>query len=249
MGYIYRQDISIHALLTESDPPPNSPPFHLQQISIHALLTESDGMFGCQIWNMQNFNPRSPHGERHYTRPPGSGPGDQFQSTLSSRRATEGFLSNVQGHHISIHALLTESDDRPGPQKLPAQTFQSTLSSRRATFLDSLLPNPIVISIHALLTESDGGNQFVISDTPMISIHALLTESDASSVIAAPQRGQFQSTLSSRRATHGAHRQRQPVHYFNPRSPHGERPLWGWNSPCMSIFQSTLSSRRATVVE
>ena len=57
-----------------------------------------------------------------------------------------------------------------------------------------------LISIHALLTESDPGVDLV-GRHPEISIHALLTESDLDGQ---PREGnikQFQSTLSSRRAT------------------------------------------------
>ena len=101
--------ISIHALLTESDHiktcwrwvrtnfNPRSPHGERQpqmgheerdkHISIHALLTESDATSseGTSLWT--NFNPRSPHGERQRTfdRMPDF---VEFQSTLSSRRAT-----------------------------------------------------------------------------------------------------------------------------------------------------------------
>ena len=82
----------------------------LGPISIHALLTESDVCIIDHLFGKGDFNPRSPHGERH--------------------------LIAVQGHlvkGISIHALLTESDvffmDVPHFPKI----FQSTLSSRRAT--------------------------------------------------------------------------------------------------------------------
>ena len=56
-----------------------------------------------------NFNPRSPHGER-----PEAAIKDAlnitFQSTLSSRRATLDLIAVQQIKEISIHALLTESD-------------------------------------------------------------------------------------------------------------------------------------------
>ena len=57
-------------------------------ISIHALLTESDT--ACNVgWStrQQNFNPRSPHGERLELLEIKWELG-RFQSTLSSRRAT-----------------------------------------------------------------------------------------------------------------------------------------------------------------
>ena len=78
-----------------------------------------------------NFNPRSPHGERRFPKPIRF-PVSEFQSTLSSRRATRIHHGMLPGGDISIHALLTESDNFVG-----------------------YLPVLIGISIHALLTESD----------------------------------------------------------------------------------------------
>ena len=57
---------------------------------------------------------------------------------------------------------------------------------------------------------------------------------------------QFQSTLSSRRATACRNLPRRSVTHFNPRSPHGERRSLMLSSPGCGRFQSTLSSRRAT---
>ena len=59
--------------------------------------------------------------------------GQQFQSTLSLRRATDYFQFPSFHRWISIHALLAESDQRTLP----------------------LPPSPPQISIHALLAESD----------------------------------------------------------------------------------------------
>ena len=78
-----------------------------------------------------------------------------FQSTLSSRRATEGTIVIEDFSEISIHALLTESD----------QCFIQDLCIE-------------IISIHALLTESDFEASGVSFVSLQISIHALLTESD-----------------------------------------------------------------------
>ena len=174
---------------------------------------------------LTDFNPRSPHGERHFL----------GCSTSSSR-------------WISIHALLTESDRfsfcvllslrrnfnprSPHGERLwlvlhilHSGKFQSTLSSRRATALQILPLHALVISIHALLTESDLRGSRATRETPVfqstlssrratgdgelhprrcaISIHALLTESD-------DRKGEPKSTCCN----------------FNPRSPHGERPLF-----------------------
>ena len=83
---VLRVNISIHALLAESD---NARPDIRQPcaISIHALLAESDFMDGRFGTTRIHFYPRSPCGERPALLPAGR---------LSWR--------------ISIHALLAESD-------------------------------------------------------------------------------------------------------------------------------------------
>ena len=80
-------NISIHALLAESDMQDYATSADVELISIHALLAESDfeRRTGQEIPN--NFYPRSPCGER---------PVYQVQSHFMGL--------------ISIHALLAESD-------------------------------------------------------------------------------------------------------------------------------------------
>ena len=81
-------DISIHALLAESD-------FCVgfssgaNAISIHALLAESDARVNSMLTLIQNFYPRSPCGER-----------PNLQRNQHQRK------------QISIHALLAESDSK-----------------------------------------------------------------------------------------------------------------------------------------
>ena len=79
--------------------------------------------------------------------------------------------------HISIHALLAESDCENSPQIKTSS-----------------------ISIHALLAESDSRRVLGFVD-PDISIHALLAESDLGNVVAGLRTSKFLSTLSLRRAT------------------------------------------------
>ena len=134
-------EISIHALLAESDPrgcPASSPrPYFYPRspcgerhpkghthymgvyISIHALLAESDPSLTPKLRLPRNFYPRSPCGER---------------------RAGRGHVASR--HQISIHALLAESD----------QVFQR-------------IAKPFRISIHALLAESDWNNPQVTMRT------------------------------------------------------------------------------------
>ena len=123
-----------------------------------------------------------------------------FQSTLSSRRATDYGLEDGREFSISIHALLTESDIWEPACGDGHIVFQSTLSSRRATWrrwrwrrscphfnprsphgerrtIPGCRRYRDQISIHALLTESDCMPDIADCTRP-ISIHALLTESD-----------------------------------------------------------------------
>ena len=84
--------------------------YRLQDISIHALLAESDRTRCHNRLHRRYFYPRSPCGER----PAASGTGrrePEFLSTLSLRRATEFQPAPALCPLISIHALLAESDN------------------------------------------------------------------------------------------------------------------------------------------
>ena len=169
-----------------------------QTISIHALLAESDCYPGGVCCPNIDFNPRSPCGERPARNTP-SPRNNQFQSTLSLRRATRGQCAAGT-----------------------AVKFQSTLSLRRATCIGTISITQFCISIHALLAESDlpsiEHQEFCTisihallaeSDLYMalprwpipISIHALLAESDMMKMANMAKTKKFQSTLSLRRAT------------------------------------------------
>ena len=215
-------DISIHALLAESDAADISARREAS-ISIHALLAESD----IYIRDTALLSIR-------------------FLSTLSLRRATVTVLGVQHRTGISIHALLAESDSKNpviGINKIP---FLSTLSLRRATTTD--MAKRLIefsISIHALLAESDSWLRVMIpsslyfyprspcGERPMqiviivvdtvISIHALLAESD----LAGPSGPAF-------------------LFNFYPRSPCGERLKQSNERFKTQIFLSTLSLRRAT---
>ena len=198
-GHFRDLQISIHALLAESDHPCGRLyPVQLH-ISIHALLAESD----LRIPSTKSTLP-------------------VFLSTLSLRRATSCRRCEYLHWWISIHALLAESDIRREISLMRPYAFLSTLSLRRATKLVQLSPlqygyfyprspcgerrgvispkeaqhdfyprspcgerlqaivpliQDAVISIHALLAESDGHPSSVKS-LIIISIHALLAESD-----------------------------------------------------------------------
>ena len=125
------RDISIHALLAESDATKHDQATNNQPISIHALLAESDDRTNFSSEVKPYFYPRSPCGERrvHY---------DNYN------------LHCV----ISIHALLAESDLAARDESIMF-VFLSTLSLRRATKSTRKVKQTYWISIHALLAESD----------------------------------------------------------------------------------------------
>ena len=81
--------ISIHAPRTGSDIAQNADVIHLLTISIHAPRTGSDYVFPVPLAPVMNFNPRSPHGERH-----------------------QPFRKQPMHQRISIHAPRTGSDLR-----------------------------------------------------------------------------------------------------------------------------------------
>ena len=149
-------------------------------------------------------------------------PHQRFLSTLSLRRATKATRQNTQTCHISIHALLAESDSA-------SYNYHSVRP----------------ISIHALLAESDCGPAGGRTNSTPISIHALLAESDIVSQVRVRAETHFYprspcgerlsranrlrrlspflSTLSLRRATKVSVIVPSGSLYFYPRSPCGER--------------------------
>ena len=103
-------------------------------ISIHALLAESDLGNVAVGLPISNFYPRSPCGERRFS---SGAKADtvSFLSTLSLRRATPRPPKKHQWPDISIHALLAESDSIIVLIIRHVHAFLSTLSLRRATSL------------------------------------------------------------------------------------------------------------------
>ena len=114
-----------------------------RDISIHALLAESDGLSYFYIIKITDFYPRSPCGERQDTESAQDKP-KEFLSTLSLRRATQIKQTCRAEISISIHALLAESD-RVSETLVPRQyQFLSTLSLRRATVNGDVLSSCFV---------------------------------------------------------------------------------------------------------
>ena len=148
-------EISIHALLAESDQRTAQNAPLTMSISIHALLAESDCIMTITICtasrflstlslrratagtagaarSRRDFYPRSPCGERRSHCQSGFHCVG-FLSTLSLRRATAGYPELFDDLKISIHALLAESDVLGLGHCFGHNIFLSTLSLRRAT--------------------------------------------------------------------------------------------------------------------
>ena len=169
-------------------------------ISIHALLAESDRERASIKPIFRNFYPRSPCGERPYIDSEARTLVSYFYPRSPCGERPRAANCQQRNHHISIHALLAESDLCPFFMPSQKLLFLSTLSLRRATYQRQIDQKSRSISIHALLAESDLFHYFS-SFCYSISIHALLAESDTT------KNG---STRSNRN--------------FYPRSPCGERP-------------------------
>ena len=238
-------------------------------ISIHALLAESDDRSGYMIAVLEHFYPRSPCGERPVCHPPlpscpwnfyprspcGERPAamdeyhaaKKFLSTLSLRRATcclsrawcyQKFLSTlslrratvphaIQAAHIaviSIHALLAESDYGTPSINFQSHSFLSTLSLRRAT--SGLLPCQTT-ALHFYPRSPCGERRTGAVSRNLIhkiSIHALLAESDISCTV---------DMLRCPISIHALLAESDgwnpdgmgDCNYFYPRSPCGERPI------------------------
>ena len=148
-----------------------------RNISIHALLAESDpgkvkvvepGLAFLSTLSLRratpkrpkhqqetsNFYPRSPCGERQCL--PGFcriTPEISIHALLAE--SDVGVAQGADTGDISIHALLAESDILGALWVLSTLIFLSTLSLRRATLFLTFETCVLKISIHALLAESD----------------------------------------------------------------------------------------------
>ena len=148
--------ISIHALLAESDVNDAINGCNPDIISIHALLAESDGksnkFAGLKLVFLSTLSLR-----RATRRTYRQGEKQAFLSTLSLRRATAHYDNYNLHCVISIHALLAESDyqildDMSGAT---SHFYPRSPCGERPAELTTLV-NKLFISIHALLAESDG---------------------------------------------------------------------------------------------
>ena len=216
-----RKEISTHAPRTGSDCIFGQQRCCHKHISTHAPRTGSDGQCRRRVKGIDDFNPRSPHGERPRYCP--------------SRPCLD---------RISTHAPRTGSDEMSSSYHASSSIFQPTLPARGATLIPTLHTPAVKISTHAPRTGSDLTRLTRAGGTGHFNPRSPHGERPAKSSRRAASR-QFQPTLPAR----GATRRRRDEHrdggisthaprtgsdfsttivpsswvYFNPRSPHGER--------------------------
>ena len=145
-----------------------------------------------------DFNPRSPHGERHLFRQRVE-VGRRISIHAPRTGSDENLLHTVRDYIISIHAPRTGSDLRISAHTVSRKLFQSTLPARGATE-EEALTNVILRhfnprSPHGERQQAENTCRELMDFNP--------------------------------RSPHGE-RLRRPAwrtcrSYFNPRSPHGER--------------------------
>ena len=169
-------------------------------ISIHALLAESDLVLLATEIQFENFYPRSPCGERPHGRA-AAGCGIHISIHALLAESDDAYLAALgKGVQISIHALLAESD-YPKQENYPQSNISiHALLAESDPIMRKYCPST-KISIHALLAESDLSGLFH-TRVNKISIHALLAESDFAAQRPVRRHAKFLSTLSLRRATH-----------------------------------------------
>ena len=196
----------------------------LGRISTHAPRTGSDVEFRQQIYQLIDFNPRSPHGERQYVVSI-QRPSLRFQPTLPARGATKLVQRWCKECDISTHAPRTGSD----------------------THLTLKGHEYFAISTHAPRTGSDLPTCVAVSSATQFQ-PTLPARGATSAATADADRRTFQPTLPARGATVACIVKSRRSGYFNPRSPHGERLTDGEMLALHFIFQPTLPARGATIV-
>ena len=146
-----------------------------------------------------------------------------FQSTLPARGATSSTFADLLGS-AHFNPRSPHGERRAGESRLRRADSISIHAPRTGSDRSGAGRTAVhlPISIHAPRTGSDIINNSTF-ETIKISIHAPRTGSDRES------------------PAHGA-----GLHYFNPRSPHGERPRISCTRCGTTLFQSTLPARGAT---
>ena len=195
-----------------------------EPISIHAPRMGSDSATRLGSTSRQNFNPRSPDGERLC-----------------------GDVSGVPVFSISIHAPRMGSDPVKSRSQQNLEAFQSTLPGWGAT-LRGVVPYLTCYTFQSTLPGWGATIESTGNATDVMIFQSTLPGWGAThnSSLGMVANSQFQSTLPGWGATEARHPTRSPVRYFNPRSPDGERRFARECRSQTFLFQSTLPGWGAT---
>ena len=192
------------------------------QISTHAPRTGSDGLLLGDGNAERNFNPRSPHGERHpkwIHFPVSSAISTHAPRTGSDAQIADGSITDANFNPRSPHG---ERHDAYGAGVARQSNFnpRSPHGERPGgtrTYKSGRDFNPR--SPHGERQSAPDAD----SRRERISTHAPRTGSDEGFLVPADGGLLFQPTLPARGATTPSSRTGRPRRDFNPRSPHGER--------------------------
>ena len=203
--YIHAQ-ISIHALLAESDERKSykriRPERFLSTLSLRRATNAGCNCHNARLISIHALLAESDRGIRRYL-----GAREQFLSTLSLRRATQHQAILRQSRHRFLSTLsLRRATWHFGFLWSSRLRFLSTLSLRRATWP----PVRDIIQWEDFYPRSPCGERHRtasrIAKQHFISIHALLAESDVMDTLKLASAMLFLSTLSLRRATAKVHK-------------------------------------------
>ena len=173
--------------------------YRLNRISTHAPRTGSDISRIIRSAVDSNFNPRSPHGERH-AHPCRTSAQSRFQPTLPARGATAAHVGIYIGNGISTHAPRTGSDIRK-----TGSAFRYADFNPRSPHGERLFCSIHRARIIHFNPRSPHGERRLSEMTSGVSLKNF-----------------------NPRSPHGERRLKASLcegvsGYFNPRSPHGER--------------------------
>ena len=192
-----------------------------------------------------NFNPRSPHGERH--KQVWLANRMAFISTHAPRTGSDRMEENQRQREaeISTHAPRTGSDLLIAVQMFVPASFQPTLPARGATGVHRRIRRNVAISTHAPRTGSDNTTKQDCCKL-IISTHAPRTGSDAGEIDAQGNFIAFQPTLPARGATCGRESdgRRVAISTHAPRTG-SDKAIFAANETAFT-FQPTLPARGAT---
>ena len=241
-----------------------------EPISIHAPRMGSDSATRLGSTSRQNFNPRSPDGERRAPpRSPVPSPG-HFNPRSPDGERLCGDVSGVPVFSISIHAPRMGSDPVKSRSQQNLEAFQSTLPGWGATLrgvvpyltcytfqstlpgwgatLRGVVPYLTCYTFQSTLPGWGATIESTGNATDVMIFQSTLPGWGAThnSSLGMVANSQFQSTLPGWGATEARHPTRSPVRYFNPRSPDGERRFARECRSQTFLFQSTLPGWGAT---